>query len=124
MNCSGITLFHQKEKAISSIDKNLIAGFLSALLSTLQTSNEDIQAIKFKDSKIIFYYRQEPYDLIFLTRVKNEKEKRVYKELRTIAEMFINKYDKELKEWCGNLNIFKDFGDALKKYFYNSEIDL
>jgi len=124
---NGIMLFHILEENIKSIDKNLIGGFLSAFMNTLKVSSEaDIEALKFKDSLLIFHYSNiSTCELIFLSRVNSkEKEKNIRKELNNISKKFIELYENHLKNWCGNINIFKDFHTHLNEYFIKPQIDI
>lgn len=120
MDYNGIPLFHaRKSKSTETVDLNLISGFLSAFLSmyTINT-NENLEAIKFKGSKLIFLPFQSPYELIIIARVsQKEKYKNVHKELEKISQSFITSYGPQIEDWDGETNLFLEFNKNLESYW-------
>jgi hypothetical protein len=74
VDANGIALFHEKEKDVTSVDKNLISGFLSAFQSMLKVSQQgEVEAIKFKDSRLIIVTRESPFRLFFMLGFQKKK---------------------------------------------------
>ncbi|MHA1820314.1 MAG: hypothetical protein ACTSU2_15415 [Promethearchaeota archaeon] len=114
---SGIPFYHFKfKKDIKSIDKNLVASFLLTIQNIIKlNANQNIQAINFKDSKILILIRNNNKNKIFfLARVpQNEKEKNVLKELNKLADIFLEDYRFILEDWDGDTSVFDGFENRL-----------
>lgn len=119
INANGIALFHASEKDSKSVNKNLISGFLSAFQSMLKASKQgDVEAIKFKDSKLNIVAVDKPIPLFFIARTnQKEKDRSVRKHLNRIAKEFTAKYKEDIIEWDGNIDLFMKFADELDSYF-------
>ncbi len=116
---NGITLFHQKQEKVESINKNLFSGFVSAIVDVISvSSDEDVETIKFKDSKLIMIQTNVYEKLLFIARTnQNEKDRIVRKELGRISKGFLNEYKEVLPEWAGDMDAFNNFTKFLKDYF-------
>lgn len=119
VDANGIALFHEKEKDVASVDKNLISGFLSAFQSMLKVSQQgEVEAIKFKDSRLIIVTKESPFRLYFIVRIsEKEKDKVVRKELEKLSDQFMVDFWEPLTNWEGNIDAFYDFQPKLKPYF-------
>lgn len=116
---NGITLFHQKQEKVESINKNLFSGFVSAIVDVISvSSDEDVETIKFKDSKLVMIQTNVYEKLLFIARTnQNEKDRVVRKELSRISKTFLNEYKEVLPEWAGDMDTFNDFTKHLNDYF-------
>ena len=116
----GITLFHaKKDKSVKSINKNLFSGFVSAMVDVISvSSDEDVETIKFKDSKLIMVQTNVYEKLLFIARTdKKEKDRVVRKELIRLSKTFLNEYNEELAKWVGDMDTFNDFVKFIESNF-------
>jgi len=117
---NGVTLYHQKaNKNIQSVDQNLVSGFLSAFQSMLSVSAQDsIEAIKFKDSKLVLTRKKFDSFLYFIARAHtDEKDKNVRKELDKIGDTFVSDYRSLLVDWTGDVSLFNGFENRMASYW-------
>ncbi|MHA1109586.1 MAG: hypothetical protein ACTSRE_00680 [Promethearchaeota archaeon] len=116
---NGITLFHQKQDKAESINKNLFSGFVSAMVDVISVnSDEDVETIKFRDSKLIMIQTNVYEKLLFIARTEQrEKDRVVRKELTRISKKFLNEYKDVLPKWVGDMDAFNDFTKFLESYF-------
>ncbi len=116
---NGITLFHQKQDKAESINKNLFSGFVSAMVDVISvSSSEDVETIKFKDSKLVMISTNVYEKLLFIARThQKEKDRVIRKELHRLSKMFLNQFNEDIKNWVGDMDAFKDFTDTLDPYF-------
>ncbi len=116
---NGITLFHEKRDKTESINKNLFSGFVSALVDVISvSSDEDVETIKFKDSKLIMIQTNVYEKLLFIARTdKKEKDRVVRKELVRLSKTFLNEYNEELAKWVGDMDTFNDFVKFIESNF-------
>jgi hypothetical protein len=116
---NGITLFHQKQDKVESINKNLFSGFVSAMVDVISvSSDEDVETIKFKDSKLIMIQTNVYEKLLFIARTnQREKDRVVRKELSRISKAFLNDFQDVLPNWVGDMDSFNDFAKNMESYF-------
>ena len=95
----------------------MVSGFISAIQSVVSSQNENIESIKFKNTKLIIL-KQKLYNIFFIARVsQKEKEKSARKELKKISTLFIEDFRSILIDWDGEINIFKEFRYRLSNYW-------
>ena len=116
---NGITLFHQKQDKVESINKNLFSGFVSAMVDVISvSSDEDVETIKFKDSKLAMIQTNVYEKLLFIARTnQREKDRVIRKELSRISKTFLNEYQSVLPNWVGDMDSFNDFAKNMEPYF-------
>jgi len=117
---NGITLFHQKQnKNIESINKNLFSGFVSGFMSIISvSSSEDVESIKFKNSKLIMVPTNVYEKLLFIARTdQKEKDKVVRKELEKLSKIFLTEFSKDIANWVGDMDAFESFSKYLESYW-------
>ncbi|MBD3350088.1 MAG: hypothetical protein GF364_01220 [Candidatus Lokiarchaeota archaeon] len=121
----GMTLFHEREKNIQTVDKNLISGFLTAFQSMLKVSKQgDVEAIRFKNTKLLIKTEDEPFKLYFIGRTKDgERDRSIKKELGKLSEKFVLQYWSELESWQGNISVFMNFQTELDGLFKNPIVE-
>ncbi|MHA1729965.1 MAG: hypothetical protein ACTSWY_14740 [Promethearchaeota archaeon] len=113
----GIPLFHQKTNNVKSINKSLVSGFISAFNSMVATKSENIESIKFADSKLVLE-RVELKRLFFIGRtIQKEKDKNIRKELQKISALFLKLYETEIDDWTGDISVFDNFREQISSYF-------
>lgn len=119
INANGIALYHANEKNKKSVNKNLISGFLSAFQSMLKASKQgDVEAIKFKDSKLNIIAFDDPVELYFIARTdQRERDRSVRKHLNRCGKQFIEMFKDDIVNWDGNIDAFEKFTDELGSYF-------
>jgi hypothetical protein len=115
----GITLLHKKrDDSIKGIDKNLFSGFVSAFHAVISSSSEDVESIKFKDSKLIMIPTNVYEKLLFIARTdQKEKDRIVRKELKRLSKIFLNEYREDLAAWVGDMDTFESFGKYLEQFW-------
>jgi len=111
VNAYGLPLFHIKNKNIQSIDKNLMASFLTTFQMTLaKSADQKLELIKFKDTNLVIEAITTPYNLFFVGRSDTKaKEKQIRKELAKLAIEFTKRYWTFLEDWTGDITLFMDF---------------
>jgi len=116
---NGITLYHNKKDKVEGINKNLFSGFVSAFVDIINvSSNENVESIKFKDSKLVMIPTHVHEKLLFIARTKQKaKDKNVRKELTKLSETFHEEFGEELASWVGEMDAFDAFGKHLVPYW-------
>jgi hypothetical protein len=116
----GIALFHEKkDKTVESINKNLFSGFVSAMCDVINvSSSEDVETIKFKDTKLIMTSTNVYEKLLFIARTdQKEKDRQVRKELIRLSKAFLEQYSEDLSNWVGDMDAFIGFSKKIEPYF-------
>ena len=124
INTSGICLFHRgilsdKTNLTSKnvkIDTELFSGLLSAILSMYsEISSSQIQKLEGEEGKFLFFSKQ---GLIYIVRAKfSDDDKKIKKMIDVIQDLFVKKYQKELKDFDGNITSFIQFESNLVEIF-------
>ena len=117
---NGITLFHKKrDKTIVSINKNLFSGFVSAFHDVINvSSSENVESIKFKESKLIMIPTNVYEKLLFIARTdQKERDRSIRKELLRLSKTFLNVYSEDLAVWVGDMDAFESFAEHLEPYW-------
>ena len=116
----GIALFHEKkDKTVESINKNLFSGFVSAMVDVINvSSSEDVETIKFKDTKLIMTSTNVYEKLLFIARTnKREKDRQVRRDLIRLSKAFLDEFSEDLANWVGDMDAFVNFSKTLDPYF-------
>jgi hypothetical protein len=117
---NGITLFHEKkDKTVESINKNLFSGFVSAMVDVINvSSSEDVETIKFKDSKLVMTSTNVYEKLLFIARTnQTEKDRAVRRDLIRLSKAFLEEYNESISHWVGDMDEFIGFSKNLEPYF-------
>lgn len=105
---SGICLFH-KSYHKQWIDESIISGFLIAFASFIKSfdSEEEIESVVMRNIKFVY----SSYDelLFIICADKSEKDEFLKRKLKMLRDSFLNLFSKEMKEWDGEVSIFKRF---------------
>lgn len=105
---SGICVFH-KSYHKHWIDESIVSGFLTAFASFIKSfdSEEEIESVVMRNIKFVY----SSYDelLFIICADKNEKDEPLKEKLKMLRDNFLNLFSKELKEWNGDISIFKRF---------------
>jgi hypothetical protein len=111
MTPEGAMLFHLN-KVQDTINPNLFTGFFSAIY---MMSEESIEAINMKESKIMILPVKEPIRMYVIARcAAKDKDKDIKKELAKIRDLFLASYSEILKNWDGNVSQFEPFASKIK----------
>lgn len=111
MTAEGSMLFHIS-KVQDNINPNLFTGFFSAIY---MMSEESIEAINMKESKIMILPVKEPIKLYVIARCNSkDKDKDIKKELAKIRDLFLATYSETLIKWDGNVSQFEPFASKIK----------
>lgn len=101
---------------VAEVDKDLLAGFLSAFSSFIQEiSQSEIRSTETGDNK---YFYMSVQNLIFVVCAdKEDEDNEITNKLNLIAEKFLEKYEGIIKndKWAGNRAIFNEFNEELDK---------
>ncbi len=116
---NGITLYHNKKDKVAGINKNLFSGFVSAFVDIINvSSSENVESIKFKDSKLIMIATHVHEKLLFIARTNlKAKDRNIRKELTKLSELFHEEFGEELASWVGEMDTFEDFGKYLESFW-------
>lgn len=120
MEEGGIPLCHKaSENVKKTIDQNIITSFFAVFQNMLKSqSNEELENIKFKNSKLIISDAGVQFNLYFMARVDQKyKDSTVRKELERIGENFIVEHWDDINNGTGNVSVYESFQDRLKSYF-------
>ncbi|MEM2109978.1 MAG: ADP-ribosylation factor-like protein [Candidatus Odinarchaeota archaeon] len=113
MRKTGENIYTKKYEQ-SSIDDNLISGFLSALQNFVSevSSGDVIRTIKTGNVKFIYNII---HDIIVVAVADQEDdEKKIQEKVEKIAEIFYNKFKVNLENWTGDVSPFKPFEEDLE----------
>lgn len=100
----------------AEVDKDLLAGFLSAFSSFMQEiSQSEIKSTETGDNK--FFYISVKEIIFVVCADKEDEDKEITNKLNNIAEKFLEKFEDIVKDnkWAGNRSIFKEFNEELDK---------
>lgn len=127
INSDGLCFFHKsvgednKQEEVKKkiqIEEQLFSGLLSGILSfTSEVTSDSIEKIEMKEGKFLFFTKK---NLIFIIKSKlNTSDNKIKKKIDQLKELFIEKFEKELDEFDGNISSFqifeKDLDDTFKK---------
>lgn len=105
---SGICLFH-KSYHKQYVDESIISGFLTAFASFIKSfdSEEEIESVVMRNIKFVYSTYN---DLLFVICAdKSEKDDVLKKKLKALRDTFLDLFSKELKEWSGDVSVFRKF---------------
>ena len=124
INTSGICLFHRSvdsnvykiDTKNITIDTELFSGLLTAILNMYsELSSTEIQKLEGEGGKFLFFRKQ---NLIYIVRSQlNDDDKKIKKKIEIIQNLFIEKYDKQLEEFDGDITSFSLFETDLNEIF-------
>lgn len=124
INTSGICLFHRSvdsnvykiDTKNITIDTELFSGLLTAILNMYsELSSTEIQKLEGEGGKFLFFRKQ---NLIYIVRSQlNDDDKKIKKKIEIIQNLFIEKYNKQLEEFDGNITSFSLFEADLNEIF-------
>jgi len=76
---------------------------------------EELKKIEMSEGKFLFFTRM---NLIFIIRTKiKSSDKKIKKKIQFLEDLFINKFEKELKEFNGDVSSFQLFEKDLEAIF-------
>jgi hypothetical protein len=110
LNDSGVVLFSRvfDEK----VDEQLFGSFMTALNSFAgEISEGGLTSFELKNKK--FTIRKENRFLFVVNSDKDERTKKVEKELNLIVNKFFDKYSGILDNWDNDISVFKDFEEDI-----------
>ncbi|TFF89962.1 MAG: hypothetical protein EU548_05455 [Promethearchaeota archaeon] len=119
INFDGIPLFsYSPREELSSI---LISSFFSAIqkfaLRTDDSNSKYINSLSLGESNFNFMVNNE-YELYFISKsTKKIKEKLINKHLKEIEQMFLSKFEEDVKNFSGEITKFDKFEPTFEKYF-------
>ena len=101
------------------VDKEIVSGFLAAF----KDYAEEIAAGKiinfnFRNFNFVYDYDNELNCMFVLVVDVNDLEKEVRSKLVLMKKSFLKRYRKELKEWTGNITIFKEFDGFVRRNIF------
>ncbi|MFX1409503.1 MAG: nitrilase-related carbon-nitrogen hydrolase [Promethearchaeota archaeon] len=112
--CYSKDFFEQIDK-----DEEVISGFLKAISDfAKEIKGGDIKALIFRNFKLIYSYSIE-FDFIFVIVIdKDDLEEEARIKVELMKKEFIVRYRSLLKNWTGNISIFKDFTNYIEENMF------
>jgi hypothetical protein len=120
MNKDGLPFFHERaNEKIQSVNEDMVSCFFSAFNQMiLKASNQDVEAIRFKDSKIIFVPGPQKANFYVIGRIPMKaNEKDAKKSIDKVIQYFIDDFWCFIEHWTGNVSIFLNFSNRLKEFW-------
>jgi len=113
----GVTLIYKSFLDLPVKD-DLVSGLLTALNQfTLTEFKEPIDSIDMGGFKWI-YILDVDYNLLFVVAdIKNTESETLKSRLEFLKNLFIKQFGEDLKNWTGDIELFKPFGDTIEKYY-------
>ena len=109
----GVSLYSQEFEE-KKYDENLTAGFLSAINSFANQIQEgdNIQQIVLGEKIFSFTLKK---DLIFVLKHEKFAQEAVSLFTDKLSEIFLERFEKKLEGWHGDMSIFKRFDEDIKE---------
>ena len=100
-----------------SMKEEILAGFLRGISDFVQEiKGGQIKTLSFKNFNLFYSYSIE-FDFIFvIVAEKDEIEKEVRPKVDLMKSEFIRRYGSFLKDWYGEINIFRDFDEFVDNH--------
>ena len=113
---SGVCIFHKEYRSVH-LDENLVSGFLSAATQFVTKLGEDrVESIIMGRKKFVCISSNE---LIFSVCVdKDDNEQEAFEKLWEIKVAFLRKYLEKVKNWDGDVSVYKNFENDLDKIIF------
>ncbi len=114
INQSGINLYHGHFGECHSIDADpdLFSSFVSAVQIMCRTkSGTDIKNLEI-GKWAIYFYQSDNFVTAMISEAEDDEEKHKA-NIKKIAQMFSQIYDKLLNSFNGSISIFQNFGNIL-----------
>jgi hypothetical protein len=117
---TGESLFH-RVYGKNDVDESLFSGFLGAVYSfAREIGHGDIQTMEMGDAKVICEVSGK---LIFVVEVeKDDDEQEIKNFLNSASKTFVERFREELKEWRGNVTVFRPFEKNLDQIAENYNV--
>lgn len=98
-----------------SADGNLIAGFMSGLQTfTREITGSSIHTIDMGDYKFHFFKDNDRFNLLYIFLCENDgHDAEIDFKMKRTADLFITRYEKELKTFYGEISRFENFKNVL-----------
>ena len=108
---NGMSVYHQAATKI--IDETLFGGFISAIMTFInELGNDEIKKLDMKGSQI-YIIPCDKREWFFIGRTNKGKDKKIYKYLSEIREIFFDKYEHMLASWNNDTDVFKDLDEYI-----------
>ena len=113
-NLHGFELFSLYRTGLLGISAPLFTGMFSAFeIMTEQT----MDAIKMKESKIFVLAEKKPVNFFVIGRVKvKERDREVQRSLAKVRDLFVSDYGPTLEVWDGTTSLFDGFIEKIKVF--------
>lgn len=116
LNLNGLCLLQQSFKKMQPIDEDLLGGSLTAIQSLMKEmiqSDKALEIIDHGDTKIIF--ERTPYAIGII--IADENLYILHYKLKQLLNEFDLIFGPIMKDWTGNLDIFKPFRPTVNRIF-------
>jgi len=119
---TGICLIHRKYGSIE-FNQDLVSGFLTALKDFSVEFSKGSGELKVIDMQI-FYLMLVFKEGVLITAAadKNDDAKVCHKALSDIIDTFVEEYGDKLRDWSGDIRIFKPFEEKIDKILERGRI--
>ena len=119
---TGICLIHRKYGSIE-FNQDLVSGFLTALKDFSVEFSKGSGELKVIDMQV-FYLMLVFKEGVLVTAAadKNDDSKITHRALSDIIDKFIAEYGDIIKDWKGDVRLFKEFNEAIDEILQNGRI--
>jgi len=119
---TGICLIHRKYGSIE-FNQDLVSGFLTALKDFSVEFSKGSGELKVIDMQV-FYLMLVFKEGVLVTAAadKNDDSKINHRALSDIIDKFIAEYGDIIKDWKGDVRLFKEFNEAIDEILQNGRI--
>ena len=103
----------------STTDGDLISGFITAISNfAMEIKGGQISSLNFKNFNFIFTYDNE-IDCMFVVIIDiNDLETEAQIKVDLLKEEFINRFGEILKDWTGEVSIFREFDEFVEQNIF------
>jgi len=103
----------------STTDGDLISGFITAISNfAMEIKGGKINSLNFKNFNFVFAYDDE-VDCMFVVIIDiNDLEDEAKLKVELLKEEFINRFGEILKNWTGEVSIFREINDFVEQNIF------
>ena len=119
---TGICLIHRKYGSIE-FNQDLVSGFLTALKDFSVEFSKGSGELKVIDMQV-FYLLLVFKEGVLITAAadKNDDAKITHRALTDIIDKFVSEFGDKLKNWSGDVRIFRDFDQVIDEVLRNGKL--
>jgi hypothetical protein len=119
---TGICLLYRKYGSIE-FNQDLVSGFITALKDfsfEFSKGSGELKVIDMQVFYLILVFKRGV--LVTAAADKNDDARVTHKALNDVIDKFLDKYEKDLKNWSGDVRIFKGFSETIDEIMENGRV--